>query len=248
MAIADHIEEIRSRYVSGETLAELGFAFGVSRERIRQVLKGRCGITGCDGGAAARAAQKRAVREAKLERKCFEKHGMSREEYSRINNSFMHRGLRPSYFFVQQRRNAATRGISWELTFGQWWSIWEQSGKWTERGRGADLYVMSRPGDEGPYSVDNVVIKTLRENSREQFEWNNFGGKRPSLGSSLKDRSPEVLELIELRKTAVFGPSRIERIFGLPRGTFNNIVRAKSVRPDRYQAFRAGFLGLLKAA
>lgn len=62
---------------------------------------------------------------------------------------------------------AKVRGIEWQLTFEEWWDIWEQSGKYEQRGRGAGKYCMSRIGDVGPYSVNNVVIKTIDDNNRE---------------------------------------------------------------------------------
>jgi hypothetical protein len=49
--------------------------------------------------------------------------------------------------FQQQRQSARRRGIPWHLTLGDWWRIWEQSGRWNERGRGHGHYVMSRTGD-----------------------------------------------------------------------------------------------------
>lgn len=72
--------------------------------------------------------------------------------------------------FVRQKSNARARGIEWNLTFEEWLKIWEDSGKWEERGRTANSYVMSRKFDNGPYSVDNVVIVTSKKNSRDSFD------------------------------------------------------------------------------
>lgn len=69
--------------------------------------------------------------------------------------------------FKQQRASAGKRGIGWELSLWQWWSIWQESGKWAQRGCGQG-YVMCRNGDVGPYSVGNVFIATCRENSSNQ--------------------------------------------------------------------------------
>jgi hypothetical protein len=65
------------------------------------------------------------------------------------------------------RNNAKRRNILFNLTLEEWCNLWEQSGKWEQRGRGKDSYVMSRIGDEGPYEVGNVVIKTQAENAKE---------------------------------------------------------------------------------
>lgn len=69
--------------------------------------------------------------------------------------------------FIRQRANAKRRGIDWELSFEEWWRIWEKSGKWEQRGVTSDSYVMSRILDHGPYKVGNVVIRTMKENSQE---------------------------------------------------------------------------------
>lgn len=69
--------------------------------------------------------------------------------------------------FEHQRQRAKVRGIAWELSFEQWWAIWERSGKWALRGRKVGEYVMARHGDAGPYSVANVSIKLASQNNSE---------------------------------------------------------------------------------
>lgn len=43
--------------------------------------------------------------------------------------------------------------------------MWEASGKWDERGRGALKYAMCRIGDTGPYAPGNVYIATNTQNA-----------------------------------------------------------------------------------
>jgi hypothetical protein len=54
--------------------------------------------------------------------------------------------------------------IQWNLSFNDWLSIWINSGKLNLRGRKKGQYCMSRLNDIGPYSVDNVLIKSCQEN------------------------------------------------------------------------------------
>jgi hypothetical protein len=75
----------------------------------------------------------------------------------------------PKGRFTTQRANALARGIEWQLTFDEWWELWEKSGKWDQRGRGPKHYCMARRLDVGPYSLDNVVITTNRRNNQEGF-------------------------------------------------------------------------------
>lgn len=65
------------------------------------------------------------------------------------------------------RSNAAKRGVEFLLTFEEWWQIWQDSGKWPERGAGPNKYCMSRYGDTGAYAVGNVFINRFAGNTSE---------------------------------------------------------------------------------
>ena len=66
--------------------------------------------------------------------------------------------------YTTHKSNAKRRGIEFNLTFEQWFDIWEKSGKWDERGRSANKYCMCRVGDTGSYSVNNVFIGQGKHN------------------------------------------------------------------------------------
>lgn len=66
-----------------------------------------------------------------------------------------------------QRATAGQRNIDWQLTFEQWYDWWQQTGHWEERGITSGKYVMSRYGDVGPYSLDNIFCQTRDDNCRE---------------------------------------------------------------------------------
>jgi hypothetical protein len=61
--------------------------------------------------------------------------------------------------FWDHRGNAKKRNIPFLLTFEDWCYIWEQSGKWDQRGCQRGKYVMSRYGDKGLYELGNVHIQ-----------------------------------------------------------------------------------------
>ena len=70
--------------------------------------------------------------------------------------------------FQSQRYEARSkRNIIWTLTFDEWLNIWQISGHWHERGSSAGKYCMSRYGDTGPYSVNNVFIQLHSNNIRD---------------------------------------------------------------------------------
>jgi hypothetical protein len=70
--------------------------------------------------------------------------------------------------YRRHRGNATDRGIPFLLSFGQWWSVWQRSGHWCQRGRRRGQYVMARFGDQGAYEVGNVRICTVADNMKER--------------------------------------------------------------------------------
>jgi hypothetical protein len=112
----------------------------------------------------------------KRDARCLEKHGCMywqlkdlRAFCREMADEGVHRERQPIGAFCRQRQNAKNRGIKWDLKLWDWWMIWDASGKWEQRGRGAG-YVMSRYGDEGPYQKDNVYICLARENNSQRKE------------------------------------------------------------------------------
>lgn len=69
--------------------------------------------------------------------------------------------------YNQQKGKAKSRGIDWEFTLVEWWDVWQESGKWSERGSLTDQYAMGRTGDAGPYAKWNVYICTNRQNRKD---------------------------------------------------------------------------------
>lgn len=159
-------------YKDGKTLQEIGDAFGITRERVRQLISG-IGVSALDGGQAVTAERARKRRESNRNQRYLRKYGCSLEQYKEVAEYGLRLRLEtgsqyrdPRRAFCMQRRNAHDRGIGWEFNFYQWWSVWKESGKWGERGRGTG-YVMCRIGDEGPYAPGNVFIATARENNSQ---------------------------------------------------------------------------------
>lgn len=66
--------------------------------------------------------------------------------------------------FLTQRNNAKKRNIEWQLTFDEWITWWLNTGHYHERGRGKGKYLMSRYGDTGPYSLDNIFCNLHSQN------------------------------------------------------------------------------------
>lgn len=159
-----------SLYRSGQTLQQIGDAYGMTRERVRQILKA-AGVSKRDGGAAVRFEREVSDRRSRAEAESIQKTGMPcamvhalRALGSSMRDAGSSYSQTPIGAFRVQRNNALRRGIEWRLSLAEWWAIWEASGRWESRGTGQG-YVMCREGDKGPYAVGNVYIATARENT-----------------------------------------------------------------------------------
>lgn len=64
--------------------------------------------------------------------------------------------------FRQQQYTAAKRGIEWEMTFLEWWGLWEPY--FLQRGHNGHGLEMCRIGDKGPYKIGNVFLASGLEN------------------------------------------------------------------------------------
>lgn len=69
--------------------------------------------------------------------------------------------------YFDQRHNAARRKVKWLFEFHTWKQWWIDTGKWDQRGKGRNNYVMARNGDTGPYAPWNVKCVTVAENGYE---------------------------------------------------------------------------------
>jgi len=176
-------------FKGGKTLQQIGDAYGLSRERVRQVIKKHHGLVGVDGGKAATAEIARQRANAKRDALSLSKHGCLYEQYReivRIGKEMRAQGSgfyrTPTGAFHSQRQNAISRGIEWNLKLWDWWRIWQTSGKWDVRGRTRGSYVMCRFGDTGAYEVGNVYIATCSHNCSVQ-------PNHPSRQSSVEARA-----------------------------------------------------------
>jgi len=70
--------------------------------------------------------------------------------------------------YRNQIRDAVKRGISFELTFNEWYD-W-----WLSHGIDKNIHVnhnlcMCRPKDQGSYKLDNIYLGTRSENAKEAW-------------------------------------------------------------------------------
>lgn len=147
--------EIVRRYtVDGHTQKAIAADYKVTKQRIQQGLLSR-GITADQSPRIAKQRQAKAeTLEARLSRympgvRC------TRREYLAIIQAEP-KSIRAWRRFL---RNADAREVPVELTFPQWWAIWQESGRWADRGVGKG-YGMFRPDGSQPYRVGNADIRS----------------------------------------------------------------------------------------
>lgn len=157
---AARAEKMTAMYRQGLTLEVIGQKFGVTRERVRQILKSH-GVEASEGGKSKAARMKATARQQRRVAASLAKFGLGPEEMQRWRKNGVLRA------YVMQVKNADARAIGWRLTFAQWLAIWLESGKLEQRGRGKGRYVMSRVNDSGAYEIGNVHIQHSVDNSFE---------------------------------------------------------------------------------
>lgn len=165
-------------YKEGMSLRKLGALHGISHEAVRKLLTSM-GLDRLDGGAAILALKNTPVKlsqsKAEGQRREFRSRaywGMTAAEFDAHVAQYGNRHVAssPMRAYVFHRQNAKRRGLKWGFTFGEWWKVWVDSGKWDQRGRHADEYVMARYGDgDAPYAPDTVYICTASENLKDGF-------------------------------------------------------------------------------
>lgn len=147
----ERTRQMAAMYKSGQTLQEIGRHYGITRERVRQLITKYHGLRGGDGGATLTSTLARAARLNKREARYQRRYGCSREQYRAIQRTG---GTRA---YTELQRNTTRDGIKLELTLWQWWNLWQGSGHWSERGRGHG-YWLFRLRSDAPLSLDNYCI------------------------------------------------------------------------------------------
>lgn len=169
---AERNAQMVTMYRQGLTLEKIGQNHGMTRERVRQIIK-KLGVRRVDGGQAKTKQSKEKAKLAKKDAHYLTRHGLTFAEYKEA------RAMRVIGAYRSQEKSAAARGIEWGLNLAQWLEIWKTSGKLDLRGRGKGKYLMSRIKDSGGYETGNVHIQLATQNSREAVEqWRDKPAKK----------------------------------------------------------------------
>lgn len=153
---SDH-PTIVSRFLAGETSGDLAKVYDCTRSRILQILKAN-GIKGEQGGRTIKPKRAAVLRAEKREARAQKHYGVSLETLSEF-----HKSVHNAY--TVHKLNCERRGIPWAFNLETWAKVWEDSGKWEERGKkkvkGQPRYVMAQPDKTQPIGPDNCRVTTL---------------------------------------------------------------------------------------
>jgi predicted transcriptional regulator len=157
--------EMIAMYKAGDVLETIGARYGITRERVRQRLAAH-GITKKDGGEAAQQralapirAEAKRLKEEERAARCLKQHGMTLDEYRAHIAKYGNERTKgtPRYVFKNLRNTMRFGGVPWELSFADWWQIWQDSGKWGWHGRGRG-YCLCRINCDLGFTKENVHI------------------------------------------------------------------------------------------
>lgn len=223
-------EDMARSYRAGQTLEQIGQEYGVTRERVRQILK-QHGMAAEDGGSHVKAQVRiREREEAKYDKKnsrIMTFWGVTAEEMEALNEgkNVSERGSL-AMAYRNQFRAAQLRSIPWEFNFKTWLGAWKESGKLHLRGKGRGKYVMGRPNDSGPYAPGNVIFITHEENSRQSRLRDKPRDERDELGLTPRQR-----QAYDLLLSGVDSAAGIAAAMGICYGTaYSYLHKAKSIR------------------
>lgn len=116
--------------------------------------------------------------------------------------------------YQAHKLNARTRGIGFEITFDDWWMIWEDY--WHLRGRGVGRYHMCRYGDIGSYTATNVYLATHTQNVAD---------KRRGVGKQGWQLPESEIERIVTLRSAGVMIKDIASLVGCSRGTVSRYLK-----------------------
>ena len=161
--------DIVKLFKSGVSTHKIANKYLISASTVCLILKNE-GVARHEGGVSLRAKKRidRKVFLANKAKKIMHLWGLTLEQYDAIKQQYGPSSNvdSPINKYVRQKNSAKKRRIEWQFTFADWWRVWQESGKWDKRGRGAG-YCMARFNDVGPYAPNNVEIIPCAKNSSD---------------------------------------------------------------------------------
>jgi hypothetical protein len=163
----ERAERLASQYTTQNvTLEDLGQQEGITRERVRQILK-NVGISRNNSYRHTSATvQREAAKRLQLERHCQHSYGCSWEELKRITGRGKFTNIR-SHPLLQKwwhhRMTAQRKRVEWKISLPEYAEL--VAPILDRFGLGKHQLVVRRKDTSGPFCKENIEVATLAESS-----------------------------------------------------------------------------------
>ena len=158
----DRLEAIAACYRNKETLREIGGKFGITGERVRQLLK-KARVDPEEGGGLIKneeARKRKAARWlAKTDASLRKVYGCGHDEFIALNGTLDRSPGTAAWDYQAISKNNKGKGAEWSLTFPEYVGLWEKVGGVHMRGRGYGSLALCRKDTSLPFQLGNVEIK-----------------------------------------------------------------------------------------
>lgn len=136
-------------------------------------------------------------------------------------------------YYKYKRGDAKKRGIQFNLTIDECWSLWEPY--WHDndsKTTGYRKWCLARHGDRGPYSLSNCAIKTHGENSKERWRTNrNF---KPGKGNANIQEYIKHPRKVKVNGVEYSSAGKAAREYGIHKTTAHNRCESKNFSDWQY--------------
>jgi len=182
MTKLDRTQTMINLFKLGNTLQEVGDKYHITRERVRQILT-QSEVKAEDGGRRIKKINRCFAKKEKWLNTWLPLYKCLRKDFIEITQgNGVHGGNKYPLRYWRQATNSKSRGIGFNLTFPEWYKIWEESGHIGNMGLGVGKYCMSRYKDVGNYEIGNVKIISSVQNSVDAWKY-----KKWKVGPDRKD-------------------------------------------------------------
>jgi len=160
---------------NNRTMQDIGDEFGISRERIRQILKDN-NVSATAGGATARGKLRREREEQELadrtERRYYRTYGCDEKTVREINGGrelSNNRSPAARYKFYKWNLKRL-QGLECAMSLPEWYSVWQKSGHYSDDSLRTQ-YGMVVVDKTKPVTADNVKIMKVKNAVNRNKDW-----------------------------------------------------------------------------